>query len=621
MLTLILILFSSLVLLVGGFIFHPIITGDGNEYAGMTISLLNHHSPDYRVQDAELKQKIYDENGITANLTNGYITSLKGTLEASHLWFYSLFVLPIFYFLHMLSFNELKAFQFFNILLLIITMVVIYRYDPIIKPKHFWYISLSISSPVLLYLHWTHTEIFSFCFVTLSLFFGFLSDKKNYYLAVFFSSIASLQNPPIAVLAICLVFLGWSSHSYKLKSLICLIGISSISLLPYIYSFYYFHTTNPQMYIGAASFSFISWERILGIFIDLNSGIIVYLPLILIISILLAPYSLVIQHDFRFLFIWIITLFLALASTTTINWNCGMMYIFRYAVWIIPLLILMVALITEYSSNYVVSLILLIALVSTGGITVGCLMDHRGDNYLTFNQLSKSVMVVCPNLYSPDYEIFGERSLYTEYPYEGSLPIFVTYNNNIRKVLADNNSLLLLQNVNATTMFNKINDSFQNRNGYINGYLDLSSFPVNLNNVHVFAKNTFRPDIFDSSIQFVDYTTGWSQLKNENGKIIRWMENNGTFAVLSPNDEEVKLVFQGRSNSQNQTLNIIINGKNQGDIIVTPEDSNYTQEISIEKGLNIIQFNIPFNNKMPFWRTMERYPVMGFYNISLPNTT
>lgn len=617
--TLILIIFSSSFLLIGGFIFHPIIVGDGNEYVGMTISLFNHYSPDHRNQDSELQQKIYTKNGITHNLTEGYHTSLKGTLEASHLWFYSLFVLPVFWVFHILSFNELKAFQFFNILLLIITMVVIYRYDNIIKPKHFWYIAFGVSSPVLLYLHWTHTEVFSFCFVILSLFFGFLSDRRNYFLAVFFSSLASLQNPPTAVLTLGLIILGWRSHSYKFYSLISFIATSSISLLPYIYSFYFFHTSNPQMYIGAASFSFLSWERALGIFTDLNSGILVYLALILLISIILVPYSIFIQRDYRISLIWIITLVLAFASTTTGNWNCGMMYLFRYAIWIIPLFILIVSLITEYNSNYLVSLILLTALISTGGITIGCLIDHRGDNYLTFNQLSKSVMVICPACYNPDYEIFGERSLYTEYSYEDGFPYFVTYKNNIRKIFTDNSTLQIIPESERTIMYNRTGDTLQNGKGYVNGDLDISNFPVGLNEVHIFAKNTFKPDIFDTSIQFIDYTTGWSQLKSENAKPFRWMENNGTFALSSPDERIVQLNIQAKSSTQNQTLEIVSDGKIQEKIVITPDERGYASKINLKKGLNIIQFTIPDLEKRPFWRTMERYPIIGFSNISISN--
>lgn len=617
--TLTLIILSSLFLLIGGCIFHPIIVGDGNEYVGMTISLLNHWSPDYKPQDTELKQKIYEKNGITVNLTAGYITSLKGTLEASHLWFYSLFVLPIFWVFHLLSFNELKAFQFFNIFLLIITICIIYRHDTIIKPKHFWYIAFTISSPVLLYLHWTHTEVFSYCFVILSLYFSFLSDKRNYYLAVLFSSLASLQNPPIAVLSLSLILLGWKSKFYKFRYFVYLVSISSISLLPYLYSFYFFHTTNPQMYINAASFSFISWERVVGLFIDLNSGILVYLPLLLIISIFLVPYSLVIQHDYRILLIWMIAIALAFAGTTTINWNCGMMYLFRYAIWIIPLFILIVSLITEYNSNYLVSLILLATLISTGGITIGCLMDHRGDNYLTFNQLSKSVMVICPACYNPDNEIFGERSLYTEYSYEDGFPYFVTYKNNIRKEFSDNNSIPLLDKIDNTAFIDQKKAVIQHGPGYINGDLEISDFPVDINKVHIFAQNTFKPDIFDKSIQFIDYTTGWSQLKSENGKPFRWMENNGTFAVSSPDERRVQLNIQARSNSQNRTLDIILDGKIQEKTVITPNGVSYTQKINLKKGLNIIQLNVHDLEKMPIWRTMERYPIIGFNNISISN--
>ncbi|MDD1729602.1 MAG: hypothetical protein LUQ50_11105 [Methanospirillum sp.] len=615
--TLVLIILSSCILIAGGIFFHPIISGDGNEYVGMTISFFNHASPDYLPLDAELKQKIYNANNVHLNVTNGYHPSLRGTLEASHLWFYSLFVLPFFYLFHSLSINELAAFQFFNIFLLILTILVIYRYDPVIKPKHFWYIAFLVSSPVLLYLHWTHTEVFSFCFVSLSIFFGFLSDNRNYYLSVLCSSLASLQNPPIAVLTGILVILGWRDHSYKLKNLLYLLLISSISSAPYLYSFYTFHTSNPQMYIGAASLAFISWDRIAGLFIDLNSGMLPYIPVILFISVMMVPYSLCIRHDSRIAIIWGITLGLAIASTTTLNWNCGIMYIFRYAVWILPLLMVIPALLSEYTTHYLVTFLLVIALISTGLITTGCLLDHRGDNYLTFNKFSKEVMVIYPGLYDPNYEIFGERVIYDESSFENAFPMMVTNGQDIRKILTNEQNLDLLRGMNITISPRELHEITLNGRGYINSEPNLSLIHTKENCIHVFGKNRGVLDIFDPNIQYIEYSSGWARQVFENGSYIRWMEGNGNLAIYTTQDEDKQLKFQAKSNIKNQSLELYI-----GEIFIhkwemNNQISDYLVNISLKKGFNVIQLSAPNSAISGTWRTMERYPIIGFQNISL----
>ncbi len=619
LLTLVLILVSSCILIAGGFFFHPIISGDGNEYVGMTISFFNHASPDFLPVDAELKQKIYDANDIHMNLTKGYHPSLRGTLEASHLWFYSLFVFPFFYLFHSLSFNELASFQFFNIFLLILTMLVIFRYDPVIKPKHFWYIAFLVSSPALLYLHWTHTEVFSFCFVSLSLFFGFLSDNRNYYLSVLCSSLASLQNPPIAVLTGILVILGWREFSYKLQNLLYLLLISSISSAPYLYSFYFFHTSNPQMYIGAASLAFISWDRIAGLFIDLNSGMLPYIPIILLISVIMIPYSVFIKHDYRIIIIWSITLGLAIASTTTLNWNCGIMYIFRYAVWILPLLIVITVLLSEYTTHYLATLLLLIALISTGLITTGCLLDHRGDNYLTFNHLSKEIMVMYPGLYDPNYEIFGERVIYDEASFENAFPMMVTYDQDIRKIFTNEQNLAVLYGMNITISPRELQEITLNGRGYINSEPNISVFSTKGDNIHVFGRNCFDLDIFDPTIQYVEYSSGWARQVFENGSYIRWMEDNGNMAIYTTQDEDKQLKFQAKSNIKNQNLELYV-----GDTCIhkwetSNQISDYLVDISLKKGFNIIRFSAPSSAVSGTWRTMERYPIIGFQNISLVN--
>jgi len=622
--TLILILFSSCILLAGGFTFPPAVTGDGNEYVGMTISLLNHGTPDQRPQDLELKQTIYDANKLRLNLTHGYFTSLKGTQEGGHLWFYSLFVLPVFFLFHILSYNELVAFQIFNGLLIIITMIIIFKYDPVIKPKHFWYIAFLVSSPVLLYFHWTGAEVFSFCFVSLSLFFGFLSDNRNYYLAILCSSIASLQNPPIVFLTFSLVILGWRVYSYNLKKLLYLLLVSFISCTYYIYNFYFFHTFLLVLSYGASSLAYISWERVIGVFFDLNAGIITYMPLALILSVFLIPYSLFVRGDNRIILLWGIVLAMSIASATTSNWNYGMQSIFRYAVWMLPIFILIVVFISEYSTHYLVSLLLLLTLISSGMITTSCLLDYRNNTCFTFNSLSKEIMVVSPAFYNPEYEIFGERSISADSlnSMKKAFPVLVTYGQDTRKIFTNDENLDALKKMGFSIASDEFALVSLKGRGYINSGLNIFDLPINIKKIHVFARNFENTDIFDPSIQFIDYqffaySSGWGGLEDENETLIRWLENEGYVAVFSSKDEFAKLIFQAKSKVKNQTLEIYVGERFADKKDILPKISEYSVNISLKKGLNVICLSAPITHDSNKWRNKVPYSEIGFKKLSI----
>lgn len=593
--SILLIILGSCILISWGFFENPQLYGDGNEYLGMTVSFLNHGSPDFRPNDTELLQIIFSANDIQRPLTSGYHPSLRGTVEASHFWLYSLFVCPVFLLFHTFSYNELAAFQVTNILLLLATLLIIFSFNKVVRPKYFWYMAFLITSPVLLYLNWPHAEVFSFCFVALALFFGFLSDTRNYYLAVFCSSLASVQNPPIIILSFCLVLIGFKEFSYRSRSLFGLILSSVVICVPYLYSYYTFHTLNPQVFIGAVSSNFISLERVISLLFDLNAGIISYLPIILILSILMIPYSSLVQKDYRVLIIWGVILAMVVGCTTTINWNSGMMYIFRYAIWIIPLLILIVVLLSEYSSHYLISLLLLIAVVSTGMITIGSLMEQKPDNYIRFNSISKEILVGAPSLYNPAFEIFGERATHYDGLDEKALPVFFMYNGEIRKIMTDEKNLDYLQMMGIHPSSEERELIVRNGMGYINMETNLSLLPIDEKRIHCLAKDYYYSDKTNLTTQFIDYSSIGGIL-HENGQTLVFKNNELVFGVISSKNIIRLMQFMPKINAKNQTVQVHVGNTLQVHKENCSEVSDYKFNMSLRKGFNLIDIRITDEN-------------------------
>jgi len=123
-----LLIFYALFLFSYLYVVKPLITGDGHEYLGMTISFFNHLSPELQEKDIILRNYVENINGIYFNTKldySGYYESLNGAYYSWHFWLYSLLNLPAFSLLHSLGMNELRCFQITNSILLLISLGVV----------------------------------------------------------------------------------------------------------------------------------------------------------------------------------------------------------------------------------------------------------------------------------------------------------------------------------------------------------------------------------------------------------------------------------------------------------------------------------------------------------------
>ena len=480
----------ALSLLFGSIFFvSPCLTGDGHEYLGMTVSFFNHLTPDLREEDIVLREQIENKNSryFSEKYTySGYFESLEGVRYSYHFWAYSLLNLPVFAFLNYFNFNELRSFQITNSLLIILSLFILLTITNLTRSQKTWLFLFSAFSPIMLYVGWTHPEVFSYSFVVVAVAFYL---KRNYRLAVLASSLASLQNPPILIFTIYIVIYGWKAAGLRLRELSLLSTCAFISFIPYV--FYYSNYNVPSLIVscGSANISYISFDKVFSLFFDLNFGMLPYIPLLMLLSVFLLIASIA-RKDLVIPSLWLVLIMMATMASTAGNWNCGMMYINRYSVWMLPIIILICIYgMQKFSAKNINMYLLASLLISL--LIMGLLVynhDSTG-NCHRFNFLSKEVLVNTPGLYNPPYDVYAERALGGEVAFSDRLPIIFTYSGIPRKALTDYQGLSLIERFTGNPLkkanYEQIRKS---KIGYVNFGNKLFNFPHDESELIIYDK-------------------------------------------------------------------------------------------------------------------------------------
>jgi hypothetical protein len=608
-LVVILIAYSIFLLLNATTFKDPIMAGDGHEYLGMTISFFNHFSPDLREEDINLRSHIENKNGINISEDfnyNGYYSSLNGAWYSYHFWGYSLLNLPIFGLLHYMDFNELRCFQITNSLLLILCLLgIIYFIKFKDSIQKMWFFLFSAFSPVLFYVQWPHPEVFSYTFVGIAIAFA---TRRNYILSVLMSSIASLQNPPILILTLYLIVLGWKQYDYDLKKFVQLSCAASISSVSFIFYYLNYQELSLIASQGLASISYISTDKILSLFFDLNYGILAYTPLLLLFSLSALIIS-IIKKDFFILELWVVLILMATLASTAADLSCGTMYIHRYAVWMIPIIIL----ITVYSVQYYsvqyftpnkVNAWLSIAVIINISITGYYLCDYNTSNYLKLNSLSETVLVCTPGLYNPPKQVFVDRSLEQEFSCNDwfkILPVIYMYDGMPRKILTNDGFINNIDLSDIYSIFDEFDDDRLHQGigeegaYYINNQTIVFNLPIDTSKIQVFMKPA-TDDIVSNCL----LDRNWYRLESLNGTPTRWMHWNAALLIYSAQRRSADLNLQAVSLNRTRSLEIYINDIPYAWAEVPSEDFVIVNvPINLNKGTNIIRFHVPEGCERP----------------------
>jgi hypothetical protein len=428
----------------------PSRTGDGWQYMLMSVSFANHHSCEltnndlsYAYKEIAVKNNIQDRFGSRyfRHKKPGYYKALNNQSYSYHFWFYSLLAslfIPLFSFLKL---NLLGIFQFTNSILLILLMYWINFRAQLTPKQKFWLAFITLLGPTWYYLKWTHPEIFSFVLLYISL----LEFRDNHKIsACLFSSLASLQNPAIGLFPLFVIVQTLMQKKKIDKSILFMSGASAISIIPCI--FYYRHFRVFSLIAKhAIRYDLLSLNRMLSLFFDLNFGMIIFIPMILLAAIFLC-----LKKDKKCLGAVFLLLAMALVCSAQGNWNSGMQYIHRYAFWMMPFLFLATM---DYFTSFAKKKFMIIASVFLFTTTIPCLIYRIIDyNYLAFSPQALLVLNLRPSWYNPEYEVFAQRTTHKI----GKIKFPVVYESKtfgVRKMLVKDENTGLVGYLNNDDLF------------------------------------------------------------------------------------------------------------------------------------------------------------------------
>jgi len=437
----------------------PYATGDGIEYTLTTEAFYRHGSAAIRERDAKdfkmehIRHKPWIDNykAVTFDAIHAYLKDPKareyggfyrttnGQNFGYHFSFYSLINTPARALTAILDIHPQYAFQITNAFLLVLTSFLLLFYFKLETWQSIGWVLLVNFSAVYYYIGWSHPEIMTAVLLLLSLLF---QREKKFVWAIFLMALASLQNQPVLILLIWLVFSAGYYEKWKLKNWIQMAFPALLFFLPSVFYYYYFGTTNLIKDAGYLDISNVTYTRFLGFFIDLNQGMILSLNLLLIVYILLLvvrfwkafTHQLKLSHED---FIPVLILFLTFVVCMMSNWNHGMAIVNRYAVWIGILVIYhSIQLLSAYGLRLKSSLILVV-------FAMQCLFIKIHQPYNKFDWCSedhlpfaKWVLMKYPQFYNPDPQIFIARTSKTfDFSVNNSPVFFTNKANGTTKVL------------------------------------------------------------------------------------------------------------------------------------------------------------------------------------------
>jgi hypothetical protein len=450
----ILAIFTCITIFLMAFIIQPEMYGDGREYMLMTESFQNHFSPqllkDDIVKATEDYKFEFELNRDDGEYPFGFFTSNTDKTYSYHFWLYSLLVLPIKSILKIINSNQLRCFQIFNALIYIASLWYTYIKYKGSKQNKFFLIMLFMVNPALYYIVWTHTEVFTFSLVCISL---VMYSNKEYEKAIFTVSVAAMQNQPIIFLG-GMYFIDYFINKYndekriKLKEYLFEMVKKGVFFIPFFSPliFYYF---NFGTFSLIASSGYVRFDgminKVSSLFFDLNQGMLPFIPMVLLMYFYILFIGILKSKVKSILNITTIIVIMLFCSLQT-NWNPGEAGIMRYNVWIIPILIyFIISLKGEviYNiKNKIINNLIVISIILNGFIIIFTGSFKYRYSHVEFNPISKYVLNLAPELYNPQEEIFAERSLGHEDYSENDFPIiYLDHLGNVRKVLLNNDSI------------------------------------------------------------------------------------------------------------------------------------------------------------------------------------
>ena len=397
--------------------------GDDSEYLLMTESFVRHGSPEFQVLDIfkalgalpprwqHTIARKYFPNPL------GYFRAADGRSFCWHFWTYPAFVAWVDRALYGRRLDT-RAFGYANGGLF---CAALWSFLQLRRSPRLWLLLLPLAffSPLLWFLPLAHTEPFVF---SLGLAASICYLRQRYLLAILLNSIAATQFQPLALLSVSFCVTAFATRlrlpavrQSGLYWAAALAGLA-ITLVPSAFYFHHYGVTSLIARERFAAARFMSLDKFLSMFIDLNDGMLTYLPGLLCMLIWALPLTLRRALQTRsawHLLPWAFTMAVLWSATSALGWNFQTQGVSRYALYAVPGLLLLIAVELRARATLHPSALACIAIAFGLQLWVHASfgwLKFRGHNCLHHNELAEYVLERWPSLYNPPPELFCART-------------------------------------------------------------------------------------------------------------------------------------------------------------------------------------------------------------------
>ena len=415
--------------------------GDAAEYLLMAESLAEHGSPELRPGDVDALRRRAAASGIAvdpADALGNYFEGRDGRFYSYHFWFYPLLTMPARLALRLVGGDEMRAGPLTNAVLFGVAIAAVLLLGPVPPRARGAAALLLASSPALGFLLWPHPEILSFSMATLALVAGSRGDSA---LAAACAATASVQNPPLALLAVYEAVRPWLAGTRPpwTRRRWALLGVATV-LVVASSAFYLaeFGTPNMAAYETAGAHA-MGLGKALGLLFDPELGLVRYAPLT--VGLVVVAAGLVWRSPSRReegTLVAVLALML-LACSATGNWNHGTTGPSRYVVWMFPLMAYLLLLAPTGArlaagSRRTSSAVLGLAVAAQLAVAAARRGPVSPLDYLEHSRMASAILDRWPQWYDPVQEVFRERTAHTEADLDG--PFVYGHDGRCRKALA-----------------------------------------------------------------------------------------------------------------------------------------------------------------------------------------
>ena len=368
------------------------VSSDWIEYTSVLRALATRLSPAVWQQDAPVALGDY---GMFVR------SPVTGQMYGCHFWIYPLFCVPFYWLLQLCGRDGMAAFQVVNGLLLSAALYAVLFKCQIPFRHRLVLAGLCVATPTFRFLFWVGPEVWSWSWTMLSV---VMVLNRRFVAASVMAALAAMQNPPLMFWAFWIVAATLSQKDKRTTTLAACGAM--LCFAPNLFSLLLFRTPNLIALVGGADVGLISRARTASFFFDLNQGMIVYLPFLVLLA-LGKTWQMLREREWPAVAAAFCVLAMIMSCQVAPNWNSATIGVMRYAIWMQPVLAWMVLQKFTVSGKrlwwygFAIAMQLLITVFDTS-------------QYRFHNTLARVVLSHAPQWYNPDPEIFVDRTLHVD---------------------------------------------------------------------------------------------------------------------------------------------------------------------------------------------------------------